>query len=118
MNKSCKLLILGLLISTCTFAQKKLQLHDYKFSEDIKSELAAGKIRASRAAYYSTYIGDYQNAINYYELELDWGLDSISQIDSIIFLTYRPINAYEYLVEKVQSDSLVIISEAHQKPQH
>lgn len=113
-------LILAIALLACiqVSGQKKLQLHDYKFSEDIVAELDSGKLSTTSAAYYYTYIGDYPKAIEQYELPLDWGLDSISQIDSILFLDYQPINAFSYLAERLKSDSLVIISEAHQKPQH
>lgn len=117
-KKNHLILAIALLLSIQVSGQKKLQLHDYKFSEEIVSELDAGTLDPSSAAYYYTYIGAYQKAIEQYELELDWGLDSISQIDSILFLDYKPADALNYLVEKVQTDSIVIISEAHQKPQH
>lgn len=118
MKPSYLFLVWGICCCTTAFGQKKLQLHDYKFSEDIVAELDSGTLRQTSAAYYYTYIGDYQKAIEQYELALDWGLDSISQIDSLLFLDYQPINAFSYLAEQVQLDSIVIISEAHQKPQH
>lgn len=104
--------------STTEIPEKAPQLHDLKFSYQIEEEMENGSLRQVSAAYYYTYIGQYQKALNTYELPLDWGLDSISQQDSMDFLDFKPVNAFNYLAERTQKEQLVIISEAHQKPQH
>ena len=115
-----QILILATLISIVNplFSQKKLQLHDKKFSYEIENEKKEGKLSHSSAAYYFTYIGDYLNSLDNYSLQLDWNLDTISYSDSLKFSKYKPVNAVEYLGEKVQDEQIVIISEAHQMPQH
>lgn len=60
------------------YSQNKIKLHDKKFSHEIASELNEGKYRKGSAAYYNTYIGNYQQAINYYSQTLDWDLDTLS----------------------------------------
>ncbi|MEO1258644.1 MAG: hypothetical protein AAFZ15_07595 [Bacteroidota bacterium] len=111
--------VLSFLLAFHLYCQKNdLPLHDKKFSHQIEQELKDGKISDSKAAYYYTYIGGYQKALEHYELPLDWGLDSITKKDSIGFLNYHPVNAVTYLAERIKNEQLVIISEAHQKPQH
>jgi len=104
---------------TLLFCQEnKVFLYENKFSDEIEKELADGTLRTSSAAYHYTYIGNYQKALENYELHLDWGLDSISYQDSLDFLGYKVVPAKEYLSERIEQEQIVIISEAHQKPQH
>ncbi len=90
-----------------------IPLHDLKFSFEMEE-----MERKSSAAYYYTFIGQYEKALESYELELEWGLDSLSQKDSLAFLNYKPVNAIDYLAERTKDEQVVIISEAHQKPSH
>ncbi len=110
-----------LLVLTCSMLlaqQKKAEYFERKFSAEIEKELAEGKLRFSSAAYDYTYIGNYSKALEKYESHLNWGLDTMTYEDSIRFTKYRPIPAKEYLAERLQNEQIVIISEAHQKPQH
>lgn len=97
---------------------KNPPLHPKKFSFEIEAELASKKMSASSAAYHYTYIGNYQKALENYALPLDWGLDTMTLKDSLQFLAYKPVNAFEYLKEATKKAELVIISEAHHLPQH
>ena len=109
------LLVVGLLHPI--FAQK-LQLHDLKFSDQIQAEREAAKLSKSAAAYYYTYIGKYQQALAEYEVPLAWGLDKMTEQEKKDFQQYQAVEAYEYLRERTVDQQVVIISEAHQKPQH
>ena len=106
------------LVLNLLFSQNKIQLHDKKFSYEIENEKNEGKLRQSSAAYYYTYIGNYQKSLENYSLQLDWNLDTISYSDSLKFSKYKPINAIDYLGGKIKDEQIVIISEAHQMPQH
>lgn len=97
---------------------QKLQLHDKKFSLEIEKEKEEGSLSDSRVAYYYTYIGKYQKALESYELPLEWNLSTITHDDSIKFLNYKAVNAEEYIAERLKEEAIVIISEAHHKPQH
>ena len=119
MKLTILLFLFSLLLTSTVLGQKKsIQLYDKKFSHEIEEELAAEKLFHPSASYYYTYIGDYQKALKTYELPLDWGLDSLTREDSIDFLNYKLINAKEYLAERTKQEQIVIISEAHHKPQH
>jgi hypothetical protein len=97
----------------------ELPLHDIKFSHEIAKELEDGKLGMPTAACYYTYIGKYKQAAMTYELEsLDWGLDTLTRKDSLAFLQYKPVNAFEYLADRLRNEQIVIVSEAHQSPQH
>ncbi|MEO1438216.1 MAG: hypothetical protein AAFV80_21925 [Bacteroidota bacterium] len=89
-----------------------------KTSAQIQEGLKDGSISKSSAAYQYTFIGDYEAALEQYELHLDWDLDSLTAKDSLDLLSYHPINAFNYLAERTREEEIVIISEAHQKPQH
>jgi hypothetical protein len=103
--------------SVCS-QQEAAPVFDKKFSHEIEQELKAGKLSHSSASYYFTYIGNYKKAIEHYALPLDWGLDTLTSADSMAFLNYRPVNAFDYLSERIADERIVIISEAHQMPQH
>ena len=119
MEKVNQIFLLIILISSSIYGQeKKIPLHDLKFSYEIEKELAEETLRKTTAAYYYSYLGNYEQALKHYELHLDWGLDSISTRDSIDFLQYQPVDAYDFLEEKTKEEQIVIISEAHHKPQH
>lgn len=97
---------------------QKIQLHDRKFSFEIEKEKEEGRLSDSRAAYYYTYIGEYQKALECYELPLEWNLSAVEHDDSLNFLNYKAVNAEEYIAERLKEETIVIISEAHHKPQH
>ncbi|MEL6866836.1 MAG: hypothetical protein AAFP19_20600, partial [Bacteroidota bacterium] len=121
MNPSILSLLLFLVLANfhCAFGQdRKLPLHEVKFSDEIEEALLNKQLSESSAAYFYTYIGKYRQALNQYELKLDWGLDSLAREDSLRFLDYQLIDPFVYLEEKTKTEQMVIISEAHHKPQH
>lgn len=95
-----------------------IKLHDLKFSHEIESALQSGELGESTAAYYYTYIGKTREAQQKYQLGLTWGFDKINKTDSLKLLTYNAVNVYDYLLPKIKEEQVVIISEAHQKPEH
>ncbi len=115
-----KIVLLSLVLSaSLIYGQNDMsKLFDTKFSYEIEDELKNNKLRESSASYYYTYIGEYEKAMMTYELPLAWGLDTLTYEDSLAFLKYHPINAYNYLAERTKEEQIVIISEAHQKPLH
>jgi len=111
--------LISILTATNVNSQEgKIQLHDIKTSEEIENELESGEIRSSSAAYYYTYIGETEKALETYEIPVEWGLDTMSENEREWFSEYEPVNAQEYLSQRVEKEQIVIISEAHHKPQH
>lgn len=111
-------LVLSLTATDVNSQEGKIQLHDIKTSEEIENELESGEIRSSSAAYYYTYIGETEKALETYEIPVEWGLDTMSENEREWFSEYKPINAQEYLSQRIEKEQVVIISEAHHKPQH
>lgn len=109
--------LLGIL--TIANAQNRLsESYETKFSHEIAAEIKSGHLRKSSAAYYYSYIGEYENALKTYDLPLAWDLDTLTIEDSLYFHQFHPVNAFNYLAEKTKEEQIVIISEAHHKPQH
>ena len=96
-----------------------LTSHEIKFSHEIAQQLLEGKLSEPTAACFYSYIGQNKQALITYELEtLDWGLDSMSIADSLRFLNFHPVDAVDYLAKRLSGEQIVIISEAHDNPQH
>lgn len=111
------LLVLNLLLTTQLQSQNKSKFQ-YKFSHQIESEIEDGSLRKSSASYHYSYIGEYKKSLETYELQLDFGLDSMTNSQAQAFEAYKPVNAFDYIKDQVKNHKLVIVSEAHQKPQH
>jgi len=91
---------------------------EYLFSFEIEQAITSEKLRKSSAASQYTFIGEYKKALQSYELHLDWGLDTLGIQDSLDLLKYELSDPVPYLKDRTKDKSLVIISEAHHKPQH
>ena len=57
-------------------------------------------------------IGDYYNSIQYSDIPVSWGLDSIS-MDA-----YSTEDALSRIITEAKEHQIVIISENHLRPQH
>ena len=84
-----------------------------KFSHEVYEAIANGELRSSSASYVLNDIGNYQGALQLNEVRLEWGLDTLN-VD-------KPLNIVgpeEYFSSIKDDVKVVIVSEAHQKPQH
>jgi len=118
MKKSPLFLIIGFLFPIILFAQDPNLLYEPTFSEVIEQEVASGKIRGARAVTFFSNIGEYEKAIAAQDVPIVWNLDTMTLAKKKEFLRFQPKNAFDYLSERTQTEQIVIISEAHQKPQH
>ncbi|MCB0644356.1 MAG: hypothetical protein KDC44_22080 [Phaeodactylibacter sp.] len=112
-------LLLWLACPFLTHAQSSIPLHELYFSYELDSLLESNALRSSGAACYYSYIGQYSKALETYDIPLEWGLDTATtgQIDT--FTTrYQAMPAVAALAPALAHQELVIISEAHHKPQH
>ena len=98
-------MFLALKITDFYAQPKSFPTHDKKFSFQIEEEIKNKKLRKSAAAYYYTYIGQYNKALENYEVQLDWNLDTIGYQDSLNFLKYQPVNATEYLKKRTKEEA-------------
>ncbi len=109
-----------LAFSTISFNQStNIPLHTYPMSKDIEMGLAEGKMRITKAAQYLSYIGEYQAAASVpHEIELEWGFDTLREVDKAYFRSFSPKPAMQAIVERAGKEQIVIINEAHHKPAH
>ncbi len=112
----CLLLPLIFAFPLHLFAQfiDSLPPYDLKFSHQIESALNGNELSISKAAYYYTYIGEYGRALETLEVGFRWGLDTMVIDPRLIKLA----PAIPYLTKRLSEERLIIVSEAHQKPQH
>lgn len=91
----------------------------YKFSQQINRELTQEELRSARASWHYSYIGKYQEAMDTYpDVDTRHGFDQLSKEDSLHFLTFEAADAFEYILERAKKEQIIIINEAHHKPQH
>lgn len=94
-------------------------LHPYLFTADIQAAAAAGELRVSKAAQYYSYIGAYPQALSVpNEVPLEWGFDTLTQADEDYFTRFQPQPAVETLLDKAATAEVLMLNEAHHKPQH
>lgn len=110
MNKKRYLLFLLLSLGQFLFGQS--HPYEVKYSYQIETDLADEKIAPSRAGLLYSLIGDYNNSIQYSEMPVSWGLDTLALSD------YSMENALSKIVKEAKNHQIVIISENHLKPQH
>lgn len=96
-----------------------IPLHDYPFSREIRSELATGGQYLSRIAEQFSYIARYDEALRVpNDPDWEWGFDTMSADQRAYFERFRPVDAVDYLLEKAAGEQILILNEAHHKPQH
>lgn len=96
-----------------------IPVRNYKFSYVIRAELMNGTARISKAAQDFSYIGKYDEALKIpNEVELTWGFDSLSTEDLAWFQNFQPIPAKDFILEQAAKEQIIIINEAHHKPNH
>lgn len=95
-----------------------LPLYRPMFYEQINEQLENRTLRPSLSYHHLLQIGRYQEVNRATELELEWGLDSLDQKEVRKLDTYDLVNAMNYVIEKSDFHRLIIISEAHTKPEH
>lgn len=93
--------------------------NEYKFSHVINKELTHEELRPARASWHYSYISNYQKAlVTYPDVDTRHGFDQLSSEDSLYFLDFKAVDAIEYILERAQEEQIIIINEAHHKPQH
>lgn len=119
----CCMLSIGLFISLLSpdiiNAQRIVEpLLKPQFSHEVRRALDTGSLSEPSAAYKFVDIGLYSEAITTYDIPLAWGLETINYEDSIDLLSYTPVEALPYISQIAEKEKIIIISEAHHKPQH
>lgn len=98
---------------------RDIPLHSYPMGNQIAKELAEGKMKITKAAQYYSYIGEYQIAATMpHEVKLEWGFDSLQDVDREYFKHFTPIIAAEKIIQRASEEQIIIVNEAHHKPAH
>ena len=84
-----------------------------KFSHEVYNAIAKGELRSSSASYVLNDIGNYQGALQLNEVALQWGLDTLDIQEELTVVS--PESYFSTLDDDI---NVVIVSEAHHKPQH
>ena len=96
-----------------------IPLHAYPFSQEIREKMASGQEYVSRIAEQFSYIGRYDEALRVpNDPDWEWGFDTMSANQRAYFERFHPVDAVGYLLEKAASEQILILNEAHHKPQH
>lgn len=110
--KGCRIFIFLSLFWSLT--PKAIGQHwEKKFNHEVYDAMAKGELRPSSASYVLNDIGNYQGALQLNEVALQWGLDTIGASEAL-----RIVKPEDYFSTIPGDVSVVIVSEAHQKPQH
>ena len=105
----------GYIILILSFFIQSTSGQDFRkdFSFKIYDDLKEGKVRASSASYKFIDIGDYNTALQLNEVPLQWGVDSLNLKGKVSIISPE---TWSQTVS--DSSRIVIVSEAHHKPQH
>lgn len=115
----CFIFLLLVHLSSVSSQTREIPLHSYPMSNDIVEGLAQGKMKISKAAQYYSYIGEYQAAASVpHEVKLEWGFDSLRDVDREYFKQFTPKLAVESIIERAGKEQIVMVNEAHHKPAH
>ncbi|WP_157974587.1 hypothetical protein [Lewinella sp. IMCC34183] len=88
------------------------------FSDSIAARVAAGELRESLAYHHYLMIGRYGLVNAAAELPLEYGLATADTGAVRALADYRLVDAEAYIAEAARDKNLLIITEAHTKPQH
>jgi hypothetical protein len=115
----CFLLLSVSLKAQIPFDFDSIPLYEYKFSRQIRVELAGGDFYVSRMAEQFSYIGKYDEALKIpNDPELEWGFDTLTEAQQAYFERFQPVDAIDFLIERASDEQIIILNEAHHKPQH
>jgi len=119
MKKQNLFLLIIFLLPMIAFSQvDPNKIFEPKFTHEIEAELETGKLRKGRASTYYSNIDEYEKSLINLDIPIIWQLDTMSKENLKAFSKFQPINAINYLSKRTENEQIVIISEAHQKPQH
>ncbi len=96
-----------------------LPIFQHRLSKNLIEDLSNGALDESKVASQLTYIGEYLKAQEIsYDGPIAWGFDTLTREDQVYFADFSPIDAIASIIEESAKHQIVIINEAHHKPQH
>jgi len=107
-------------VDTATLAglPKGIPTYPALFEDAINAMIADGRLRESQAYHRLLQIGRYQTVKERTELKLKWGLDSLDASAAEQLGNHRLEDARTAILDSARNHQLMIITEAHTKPEH
>ena len=109
-------------LDTITFAAfpPSFPRQEPDFSDSIRARVERGDLRESLSYHYYLLAGRYNlvNEATELELEPNWGLDTLEVAPRQALDAYTLVDAQEYIAGAAEDKQLLIITEAHTKPEH
>jgi len=96
----------------------KIPFQEPMFYRDIQQQLASKELHESLSYHALLQIGRYREVKENYEQELEWGLDSADRSAIERLKDYHLTDAREFILDQSDQHRLLIITEAHTKPEH
>ena len=114
------LLALTLLFAASPFVFGQKTPETYKFLTDIQTEIETDSVawKYQTGAVQYTFVGNYQQALLTWDQGMPTRTYTPSSSDSSILKSSTLKNAREYILNRAQSEQIVIINEAHHNPKH
>ena len=97
---------------------KGLPIFHPEFKDSIQAKLEAEQIRSTISYHKLLQIGRYQDVKVQTEIDLEFGLDSLLESEEQFIQQHQLKNAYETILSQADQYKMIIMTEAHTKPEH
>ncbi|MGB3795396.1 MAG: hypothetical protein WA957_03735 [Alteraurantiacibacter sp.] len=97
---------------------KGIPVYEPMFSKEIADKVERKELRKSMSYHHLLQIGQYKKVNLETELELDWGLSVEDEQEIKNLKNYHLVDAEKYILKQSKFHRLIIIAEAHTKPEH
>lgn len=108
---------ISLLLSVTGYSQE----NPYRFSDDIKKEVAdstqSQSWRSQMGATYYSISGQYQSALESWDITFG-RMKKLTAADSLKYSKLTPANAKDYILKRARNEQIIIINEAHHNASH
>ena len=91
----------------------------YRFTQQINDSIVAdtSSYATQQAAWLYSFVGEYERALWAFDQD-GGGYPSLSEEQKNYFLSFRPTNAREFILQRAKDEKIVMINEAHHQPMH
>jgi len=102
-----------------SFLLLKEQPEPYLFSNQIHENLVNDTVnfKYEKAAWDYSFIGEYQKALWSYDQSAR-EYPGLTREQELYFLSFKPVNAEQYILKRAENEQVIIINEAHHQPMH
>ncbi len=91
----------------------------YLFTQQINDSIVAdtSSYATQQAAWWYSFVGEYERALWAFDQD-GGGYPSLSEEQKNYFLSFRPTNARDFILQRAKDEKIVMINEAHHQPMH